>query len=54
MEFMLVTVRDPFYTAAAQHFDDLFGRYGVPIMILNLIKVTSLPRLSSSYLLDIC
>ncbi len=29
---------DPFYTAAARHFDDLFKRYGAPITILNLIK----------------
>lgn len=33
-----VPVMDPFYTAAARHFDDLFKRYGCPIMILNLIK----------------
>ena len=29
---------DPFYTTASRHFDDLFARYGGPIMILNLIK----------------
>ena len=29
---------DPFYTAASRHFDNLFVRYGAPIMILNLIK----------------
>lgn len=34
----LVTVVDPFYTAASLHFNDLFKRYGAPIMILNLIK----------------
>ena len=34
----LVNVVDPFYSAAARHFDDLFRRYGAPIMILNLIK----------------
>ena len=33
-----VSVVDPFYTAAAKHFDDLFKRYGTPITILNLIK----------------
>ncbi|KAG8918396.1 phosphatidylinositol-3,5-bisphosphate 5-phosphatase [Tulasnella sp. 418] len=33
-----ITVVDPFYTAAARHFDNLFARYGAPIMILNLIK----------------
>ncbi|OAA70871.1 polyphosphoinositide phosphatase Fig4 [Akanthomyces lecanii RCEF 1005] len=29
---------DPFYSAAALHFDDLFQRYGAPIYVLNLIK----------------
>ena len=29
---------DPFYSAAALHFDDLFKRYGAPIYVLNLIK----------------
>ncbi|KAL5117918.1 phosphatidylinositol-3,5-bisphosphate 5-phosphatase [Pleosporales sp. CAS-2024a] len=29
---------DPFYSAAAFHFDDLFERYGSPIYALNLIK----------------
>ena len=33
-----VSVVDPFFTAAARHFDDLFARYGAPIMMLNLIK----------------
>ena len=33
-----VPVIDPFYTSAARHFDDLFKRYGTPVMILNLIK----------------
>lgn len=30
---------DPFYSAAALHFDDLFERYGAPIYVLNLVKV---------------
>ena len=34
----VVTIKDPFYTPAAKHFDDLLGRYGAPIFILNLIK----------------
>jgi hypothetical protein len=34
----VVSVVDPFYTAASRHFDDLFKRYGAPITILNLIK----------------
>lgn len=29
---------DPFYSAAALHFDNLFERYGTPIYILNLVK----------------
>ena len=29
---------DPFYSAAALHFDDLFERYGAPIYVLNLVK----------------
>ena len=34
----IVSVVDPFYTAAARHFDNLFKQYGAPIEILNLIK----------------
>ena len=30
---------DPFYSAAALHFDNLFERYGAPIFVLNLIKM---------------
>ncbi|KAI0727772.1 SacI homology domain-containing protein [Fomitopsis betulina] len=33
-----ISVMDPFYTAAARHFADLFQRYGAPLMLLNLIK----------------
>jgi hypothetical protein len=29
---------DPFYSAAAFHFDHLFERYGAPLYVLNLIK----------------
>ena len=29
---------DPFYGAAALHFDHLFSRYGAPIYVLNLVK----------------
>ncbi|KAF2129315.1 hypothetical protein P153DRAFT_396600 [Dothidotthia symphoricarpi CBS 119687] len=29
---------DPFYSAAAIHFDNLFERYGAPLYVLNLIK----------------
>ena len=34
-----VDVVDPFFSAAALHFDDMFKRYGAPIVVLNLIKV---------------
>ncbi|WVQ75091.1 hypothetical protein IAR50_004700 [Cryptococcus sp. DSM 104548] len=40
-----ITIKDPFYTPAAKHFNDLLGRYGAPIYILNLIKSReSVPR----------
>nr|KAJ3422930.1 phosphatidylinositol-3,5-bisphosphate 5-phosphatase [Polyrhizophydium stewartii] len=29
---------DPFFTPAARHFNDMFRRYGTPIMVLNLVK----------------
>jgi hypothetical protein len=29
---------DPFYSAAALHFDNLFERYGSPVYVLNLVK----------------
>ncbi|KAI0054065.1 hypothetical protein FA95DRAFT_1480269 [Auriscalpium vulgare] len=46
-----ISVIDPFFTAAARHFDDLFARYGAPIMILNLIKKRE-PQPRESKLLD--
>jgi len=49
--FLTVSVVDPFFTAAARHFDDLFSRYGAPIMILNLIKKRE-PQPRESKLLD--
>ncbi|KAL7750221.1 phosphatidylinositol-3,5-bisphosphate 5-phosphatase [Sorochytrium milnesiophthora] len=30
--------QDPFYAAAALHFDDMFRRYGSPLYVLNLVK----------------
>ncbi|KAL6710421.1 phosphatidylinositol-3,5-bisphosphate 5-phosphatase [Coniothyrium glycines] len=33
-----LNLADPFYSAAALHFDNLFERYGSPIYVLNLIK----------------
>ena len=33
-----INLIDPFYSAAAQHFDNLFERYGAPVYVLNLIK----------------
>jgi len=38
----LVTIADPFFVAAGKHFDNLFERYGTPLIILNLIKVHNL------------
>ncbi|CAK7275124.1 phosphatidylinositol-3,5-bisphosphate 5-phosphatase [Sporothrix epigloea] len=36
---------DPFYSAAALHFDNLFARYGAPIYVLDLVKAQeSTPR----------
>ncbi|KAJ8324337.1 hypothetical protein BDV3_005195 [Batrachochytrium dendrobatidis] len=29
---------DPFHAAAAKHFNDMFHRYGTPIIVLNLVK----------------
>lgn len=29
---------DPFFSAAALHFENLFQRYGTPCIVLNLIK----------------
>lgn len=29
---------DPFFSSAALHFDSMFERYGIPILVLNLIK----------------
>lgn len=33
-----INLSDPFYQSSAQHFDDLMRRYGLPIIIVNLIK----------------
>lgn len=33
-----MSLHDPFYSAAALHFDHLFQRYGCPVHVLNLIK----------------
>ena len=38
----LVNLVDPFYGAAALHFDNLFERYGAPIYVLNLVKARRL------------
>jgi hypothetical protein len=37
----IVNLVDPFFSAAALHFDDLFQRYGAPCIVLNLVKVGS-------------
>ncbi|KAG5462573.1 MAG: SacI homology domain-containing protein [Olpidium bornovanus] len=33
-----LNVRDPFFATAALHFDNMFKRYGGPIIVLNLVK----------------
>lgn len=33
-----INLSDPFYQSSALHFNDLFQRYGHPVIILNLIK----------------
>ncbi|KAL1571080.1 SAC domain-containing protein [Candida albicans] len=33
-----INLNDPFYQSSALHFNDLFHRYGSPIIVLNLIK----------------
>ena len=40
-----LNLADPFFAAAALHFDDLFARYGAPLVVLNLVKARErLPR----------
>ncbi|KAJ1904816.1 phosphatidylinositol-3,5-bisphosphate 5-phosphatase, partial [Coemansia sp. IMI 209127] len=33
-----INVHDPYFVEAGRHFDNLFHRYGTPIVVLNLIK----------------
>jgi hypothetical protein len=40
-----MALRDPFYSAAAKHFDSLFRAYGRSCIVLNLIKVRCLRTL---------
>lgn len=35
----VVNIVDPFFSAAALHFNQMFERYGIPIIALSLIKV---------------
>lgn len=45
VELTAVTLKDPFFTPAAKHFDNLLARYGAPIFILNLVKTKeAVPR----------
>ncbi|KAJ3086360.1 phosphatidylinositol-3,5-bisphosphate 5-phosphatase, partial [Quaeritorhiza haematococci] len=46
-----LTVIDPFFSAAALHFDNMFQRYGAPIIVLNLVKSREKTR-RESILLD--
>lgn len=43
---------DPFYSAAALHFDDLFKRYGAPVYVLNLVKARERTPRESKLLLE--
>ncbi|KAH8594459.1 polyphosphoinositide phosphatase [Bisporella sp. PMI_857] len=43
---------DPFYSAAALHFDNLFERYGAPIYVLNLVKSKERTPRESKLLLE--
>ena len=43
---------DPFYSAAALHFDDMFERYGAPIYVLNLVKAKERTPRESKLLLE--
>lgn len=45
-----MALRDPFYSAAAKHFDSLFRAYGRSCIVLNLIKVRSWSRYRKSLL----
>lgn len=38
VQLCTVHLVDPYHSAAALHFDDLFCRYGTPVIVLNLIK----------------
>lgn len=48
-----VNLVDPFFSAAALHFDDLFQRYGAPVIVLNLVKVRTIQSISISVALPI-
>ena len=37
--FVAVDRTDPYYAAAALHFNNLMARFGAPIIMLNLVKV---------------
>ncbi|RKP04477.1 SacI homology domain-containing protein, partial [Thamnocephalis sphaerospora] len=46
-----LNVMDPYYSAAGRHFDNMFLRYGAPIIVLNLVKRREKTR-RESILLD--
>lgn len=50
----VVNLVDPFYSAAALHFDNLFERYGSPIFVLNLVKVMLSGTLRNNKYVDTC
>ena len=49
--FVVVDRADPFCSAAAQHFNQLLKRFGAPVVILNLVKVSFVFHIS---LVNIC
>lgn len=51
---MIVNLIDPFYGAAALHFDHLFERYGSPIFVLNLVKVIWCGTLANNRYANAC
>ncbi|ORY08286.1 hypothetical protein K493DRAFT_29135 [Basidiobolus meristosporus CBS 931.73] len=45
-----VKYRDPFFSAAALHFDNMHKRYGAPVIVLNLIKAKEKTKRESKLL----
>ncbi len=50
---IVLNLPDPFYSAAALHFDNLFKRYGAPIFALNLVKARERTPRESTLLVEL-